>query len=162
MLSFIMHSFQNYQQGDLKLKKPLRKITVYSFGHDFPEDYPQYPGKKIEQHIISLRSVLPDPYFSKLALKKSGLDPEVKNYLTKESEKVRHGLISLVSILVCGFVNNETKDELKIYFGCIGGWQRSVYMAELFKEWISIHYRNSNCAVSVEHLSMHRWENKEI
>jgi RNase adaptor protein for sRNA GlmZ degradation len=141
--------------------KEVKKITFYSFGHCFPEHYPRPPEESSEQHIISLVSTIPDPYHAEgLNLKENGLDPNVQKFIREKGERIIHGLTSLLACLISSFLNNEKKMELKIYFGCLGGWQRSVFMADHFQRWAKNNTKNHKpkCEITVVHISMSNWE----
>jgi RNase adaptor protein for sRNA GlmZ degradation len=130
----------------------------------FPDDYPKTPDEKTEQHVISLESSIPDPYHVPgLNLEKNGLDQEVEKFILEKSEQLLHGLKALFQSIASGFFRNSEKEELRIFFGCKGGWQRSVFMAAYFEKWLNTMFGrlHKKCEIRVEHISMKRWEKKE-
>lgn len=91
-------------------------ITILSFGYKYPRTEPL--GASI---IIDARSLEHDPMLAGLSTK-TGLDPQVADYLTTFPEV--QGLLTNIGLLALGLADNET-----LAIGCHSGRHRSVYLA---------------------------------
>lgn len=91
---------------------------------------------------------LPDPadiFGSSL----SGLDEPVQSYLDLHS----NNFLSRIRIKIRNWLEKQdSKFDVKIYFGCAGGLHRSVYVAERIKIWLEDLGHN----VEVQHLDIDR------
>ncbi|SNU08022.1 UPF0042 nucleotide-binding protein [Lachnospiraceae bacterium] len=106
-------------------------VTIMSFGFKFgiPQD---------ADFVFDVR-FMPNPYYEESLRKKTGNDPEVRQYVM-ESERSREFLEKLkdiMSMTVNEFVNNEDRHQVVIAIGCTGGRHRSVTIANELHEAMS-------------------------
>ena len=106
-------------------------VTIMSFGFKFgiPQD---------ADYVYDVR-FMPNPYYEESLRKKTGNDPEVRQYVM-ESERSREFLEKLkdiMSMTVNEFVNNEDRHQVVIAIGCTGGRHRSVTIANELHEAMS-------------------------
>lgn len=135
-----------------------KRIEFFSFGHVFPEHYPTPPDEKTSQLVFDVRMSIPDPWNN--GHKKNGLYFETSNYVIKNGEEFIIKTKKVIVDIVGDFLSEEQKDfeTLKIFFGCKGGWQRSVALAENFHAFIKkMHESDKNLETMVKHLSIDRW-----
>jgi len=104
-------------------------VSVVSFGyrHGVPRE---------SDYVFDCR-FLPNPYFVDRLRAKSGLDPEVRDYVVGQPDWKE--FFERVSGLI-GFSiprhEREGKPLLTVAFGCTGGRHRSVVAAEAVAEWL--------------------------
>jgi len=96
--------------------------------------------------------MLDDPY--RYGFEESGLEKKVAEFAIKQNKKFFSSLTPFLTVLIDRFCGNDRYDAFNIFFGCYGGWQRSVAAAEYFKNWLKIHY--PDIALSVKHLAIGR------
>ena len=115
-------------------------ITVVSFGfkHGLPLD---------ADMDFDVR-FLPNPFYVENLRRKSGVTPEVGEYIAKwpVSQQFQERLWSFVDYLIPHYVN-EGKSHLIIAIGCTGGMHRSVYIAQKLYERL----RNHGYKITIEH-----------
>ncbi|MGN0487602.1 MAG: RNase adapter RapZ [Acutalibacteraceae bacterium] len=123
----------------------LMHIHCMSFGfrHGVPED---------ADFVFDVR-FLPNPYYISELKDKTGLDPEVSEYVMKYSaaniylEKLREMLDFLVPECI-----HEGRSQLVVAVGCTGGHHRSVTFAQSLYEYLE----SKNYNVSVSHRDMQK------
>jgi len=112
---------------NLEGSTPSMLVTIISFGFKY----------NIPYNIDLLFDVrfLPNPHFVEGLRPKSGLDPEVVDYLKKqpEYETFYAKLIDFVTYLLPGY-RKEMKSYLTIGIGCTGGKHRSVAVGQRLGE----------------------------
>ena len=98
------------------------QIQVMSFGFKY--------GLPIECDIVMDVRFLPNPYYVPALKEKTGLDPEVQQYIMsfKESREFAEKYADLIQYLIPKYIK-EGKSYLTIAMGCTGGKHRSVFMA---------------------------------
>ena len=104
-------------------------VTVISFGFKY--------GLPIEADMVLDARFLPNPYYVEALRSKTGLDPEVYDYVFQHAaaqEFLSH-LKTLVTFLLPQYVE-EGKSSLTIAVGCTGGHHRSVALAQALTEII--------------------------
>lgn len=99
-------------------------ISCMSFGF-------KHGGAPSEADLVFDVRCLPNPFYLDELREKTGLDPEVSEYVMKfpQSQELLAKLLDLIDFLV-PFYLNEGKSQLIIGFGCTGGKHRSVTFAE--------------------------------
>jgi len=112
---------------NLEGNAPSMLVTIISFGFKY----------NIPYNIDLLFDVrfLPNPHFVEGLRPKSGLDPEVVDFLKRrpEYETFYEKLIDFVTYLLPGYTK-EMKSYLTIGIGCTGGKHRSVAVAQRLGE----------------------------
>ncbi len=98
------------------------KINLMSFGYAF--------GLPLEADIVLDVRFLPNPFFVEELREKTGLDPEVIEFI-KSQELFKKYFLFLTDFLVylIPLFEKEGKSYLTICFGCTGGKHRSVFIA---------------------------------
>jgi UPF0042 nucleotide-binding protein len=107
--------------GGRRRKTMLISVLSFGFKHGVPHD---------ADLVFDVR-FLPNPNFVTGLREKSGIDPEVREYV--ESQALTREFISRVSDLLLFLLPNyvrEGKSYLTIAIGCTGGRHRSVAVAE--------------------------------
>lgn len=115
-------------------------ITIVSFGFKF--------GIPLDADMVFDVRFLPNPFYVESLRRKSGIVPEVSEYIGKWpiTQQFMEKLSNLVDFLVPHYVR-EGKSQLVIAIGCTGGLHRSVYVAHKIYEGL----RNKGYKVNVEH-----------
>lgn len=119
-----------------------RKMTVFltSFGYKYgiPHD---------TDMILDVR-FLPNPFFVNELRGKSGLEPEVQDYVMKR-EETRIFLDRLYSLLEFALpqYEREGKNSLTLALGCTGGKHRSVVLTEVLRKRLD----NGHFGIHVKH-----------
>lgn len=100
-------------------------IEMLSFGFKY--------GLPIDADIVMDVRFLPNPHYVDELRPKTGLDPEVRDYVMSfpETEVFYEKFIDLLESIMPGYVN-EGKSSLTIAIGCTGGQHRSVALTERF------------------------------
>ncbi len=110
--------------------KAVFKISIISFGYKF--------GIPPESDLVFDVRFLPNPYFEDNLRRKSGLDREVENWLTKfplfNSSKKK--LFDFINYLIDKY-KDEGKKYLVISIGCTGGRHRSPAVAMHLQKFLS-------------------------
>ena len=107
--------------GGRRRKTMLVSVLSFGFKHGLPHD---------ADLVFDVR-FLPNPNFVTGLREKSGIDPEVREYV--ESQALAREFISRISDLLLFLLPNyvrEGKSYLTIAIGCTGGRHRSVALAE--------------------------------
>ncbi len=106
------------------------QISVMSFGFKY--------GLPKECDIVMDVRFLPNPYYVPELKNKTGLDPEVQNYIMsfKESREFAEKFAELIKYLIPKYIK-EGKSYLTIAMGCTGGKHRSVFMAHKLAEYLT-------------------------
>lgn len=125
--------------------KDIMNIHVESFGfkHGIPSE---------ADFVIDVRC-LPNPYWVENLRNKTGLDPEVRDYVFSfsESKELLNKLIDLLDFLNPLYIK-EGKSQIVFAIGCTGGNHRSVAIAEALKE----HFEKKWDNVSINHRDIAR------
>lgn len=123
-----------------ELESDRMTITVVSFGFKF--------GIPLDADMVFDVRFLPNPFYVESLRRKSGVVPEVSEYIGKWpiTQQFMEKLSNLVDFLVPHYVR-EGKSQLVIAIGCTGGLHRSVYVAHRIYEGL----RNKGYKVNVEH-----------
>lgn len=119
------------------------QIYIHSFGYDYwPEE--------LEGFLTIDCRILPDPgkWFG---VSFSGRDAVVKGYLDGKSKIFLQGVMTRVSKYI---KSKESEKEIRIRFGCTGGFHRSVYIAERIGKWL----RELGHEVTISHLDISRYK----
>lgn len=98
-------------------------INILSFGFKF--------GVPMDADIVIDVRFLPNPYYVDSLKHKSGMMPEVVDFMTSRpvTKEFEERIDDLIGFLVPQYMK-EGKTQLVIAFGCTGGMHRSVYMAK--------------------------------
>ncbi|HET9179701.1 MAG TPA: RNase adapter RapZ [Terriglobia bacterium] len=113
--------------GGRRRKTMLVSVLSFGFKHGVPHD---------ADLVFDVR-FLPNPNFVTGLREKSGIDPDVREYV--ESQALTREFISRVSDLLLFLLPNyvrEGKSYLTIAIGCTGGRHRSVALAEHIGEFL--------------------------
>ena len=102
-------------------------ITIISFGFKFSPPY--------NMDLLFDVRFLPNPHFVEALRPKTGLDPEIQDYLAKqpEYEEFYRRLLDFITYLIPQY-KKEMKSYLTIGIGCTGGRHRSVAVAQRLGE----------------------------
>lgn len=126
-------------------EKQVMNIHVMSFGfkHGIPAD---------ADFVLDVRC-LPNPYWLESLRTKTGLDPEVHDYVFSfdESHELLKRLKNILDYLNPLYIK-EGKSQLVVAIGCTGGNHRSVVFAEELAKHFSRHWDN----VTVNHRDINR------
>ena len=100
-------------------------IESFGFKHGIPPD---------ADFVFDLRC-LPNPYWIPALRGKTGLDPEVAEFLDQQDsfERMYNDILQFLSRWIPEYVSFD-RSYLTISVGCTGGQHRSVYMAERLSE----------------------------
>lgn len=115
-------------------------ITVLSFGFKY--------GIPLDADIVFDVRFLPNPFYVDALREKSGMVPEVADYIGKWpiTQQFLEKLGSFIDFLVPNYIK-EGKGQLVIAIGCTGGMHRSVYVASRIYEGL----KSKGYKVGVEH-----------
>lgn len=107
----------------LQQTAPAMLVTILSFGFKYSMPY--------NLDLLFDVRFLPNPHFVDALRPKTGLDPEVGDYLKQqpEYEGFYAKLLDFITYLLPGY-EREMKSYLNIGIGCTGGRHRSVAIAE--------------------------------
>ncbi|MEJ7691175.1 MAG: RNase adapter RapZ [Nocardioidaceae bacterium] len=102
---------------------PAVRATVVSFGFKY--------GIPVDSDMVVDMRFLPNPYWVPDLRPKTGLDPEVSDYVLAQPDAARFldRLEAMLETVYDGFMR-ERKQYLNLAVGCTGGKHRSVAMAE--------------------------------
>lgn len=121
-------------------------VTVMSFGFKYgiPED---------ADLVFDVR-FLPNPFYVDELKHRTGLDPEVRDYVMKgeDGRVFESKLEDMMDFLIPRYIN-EGKHQLVIAIGCTGGKHRSVTFAELLHAHLSGH---EEYGVRIDHRDINR------
>ncbi|MEN6413910.1 MAG: RNase adapter RapZ [Veillonellales bacterium] len=115
-------------------------ITVVSFGFKY--------GVPLDADMVFDVRFLPNPFYVESLRRKSGIEPEVGDYIWKWpiTQQFMEKLAGLVDFLVPNYIR-EGKSQLIIAIGCTGGLHRSVFVAHKIYEGL----RSKGYKVNIEH-----------
>ena len=119
--------FKTYMDGQ---DESAINIHVISFGFKY--------GIPIDaDHVFDVR-FLPNPFYVQELCEKSGLDPDVKDYIFsfEQTSEFMDKLTDMVKFLIPHHIE-EGKQILVIGVGCTGGHHRSVALAQALSEFIA-------------------------
>lgn len=144
----------------------MKKITFYSFGHIFPDCYPKPPkNTNIRQFVFDVRNMSIET-FNTDAPPDSGLVKSMRDIVIGYCRENGYlgGLEAIIERTFRDLVDHKEDQEIRIYFGCAGGWQRSVALAEYFKDYCKKIWAE-NCSsksmqlpITTRHLTINRWK----
>jgi UPF0042 nucleotide-binding protein len=120
-------------------------VNLVSFGFRF--------GPPQSAELLFDVRFLPNPYFEESLRDRSGLDPDVADYVLRSS--VGAGVLERLGDLCCYLLplyDGEGKAYLTIGIGCTGGRHRSVAIAEALAEVL----RSDGRRLNIEHRDMGR------
>ena len=109
-----------------------KTVRFFSFGHHYHRLYPKRPAENTYQIVFDLR-MLYEPYRD--GYEDSGLEGDIKKLVIRQNKKFFTAMKPVLRELIDRFHHNSQYHTLDIFFGCVGGWQRSVAAAEYFKDW---------------------------
>lgn len=99
-----------------------------------------------------------NPYFESELRAKSGLDPDVKQYvLTQESSLQFRQMLRQLLVFLLPRYEETGRAYLTVAIGCTGGQHRSVAMVEALAEDL----RHDGWSSTIAHRENHRWPNQE-
>lgn len=129
----------------VKVQKLLITIVTFGFKHGLPLD---------ADLVFDVR-FLPNPYYVSELKGKTGLDPEVRDYVMRSRLTTRFltHLERLIDFLLPHYID-EGKSHLTLAIGCTGGRHRSVVIGEILKN----HLESKEHTVLVEHRDIDRGE----
>lgn len=115
-------------------------ITVVSFGFKY--------GVPLDADMVFDVRFLPNPFYVESLRRKSGIVPEVSDYIWKWpiTQQFMEKLGGLVDFLVPNYIR-EGKSQLVIAIGCTGGLHRSVFVANKIYESL----KSKGYKVTIEH-----------
>lgn len=124
-------------------------ITVLSFGFKF--------GMPLDADLMLDVRFLPNPFYLEELRHKSGMTPEVAEYISKwpVTQQFLQKLDDMIAFLVPQY-KKEGKSQLVIAVGCTGGMHRSVYVANHIFELL----KSKGHMVNLEHRDRIRHEKK--
>ncbi|MPL67886.1 Nucleotide-binding protein YvcJ [bioreactor metagenome] len=115
-------------------------VTVLSFGFKY--------GVPLDADMVFDVRFLPNPFYVESLRRKSGIVPEVSDYIWKWpiTQQFMEKLGGLVDFLVPNYIR-EGKSQLVIAIGCTGGLHRSVFVAHKVYEGL----KSKGYKVTIEH-----------
>jgi RNase adapter protein RapZ len=144
---FNVHELRRYIQDHFAPQTGTQPIgiSIVSFGYKH--------GVPAESDLMFDTRFLPNPFFVDGLRGKSGLDPEVREYLETIPDygDLRGRIVDLVSFLIPRYIQ-EGKSYLTVAVGCTGGRHRSVAMTEA----VSAALRGMGYSVSASHRDLER------
>lgn len=145
--SLSIREFQEKLIGFFSVEgRPRLQVVVTSFGYKF--------GMPMSSDIVFPVTFLPNPYYEPALSHKTGLDPEVREYV--ENREITREFLSnterMLQFLIPQFIS-EGKSHLGISVGCTGGRHRSVAVAERVKAFLTEHFASKG---SIEVSVLHR------
>ncbi|WP_124058226.1 RNase adapter RapZ [Vaginisenegalia massiliensis] len=123
-------------------------VEIVSFGFKY--------GAPIDADVMMDVRFLPNPHYIAELRPKTGLDPEVYEYVMKQSETQQFytKFVELIEICLPGY-KKEGKSSVTIAIGCTGGQHRSIALAER----LANHLKNDHYKVNISHRD--RYKKKE-
>lgn len=108
-------------------------IRIMSFGFKY--------GLPLDADLVLDVRCLPNPFYVAELKAKTGLSPEVRNYVFSfpEARQLKDKLFSLLEFLIPMYIK-EGKSQLVVAFGCTGGKHRSVSFAHMLTEYLACNY----------------------
>ncbi len=116
---------------EMFLSSPSDSLSVHciSFGFKF--------GIPMESDLVFDVRCLPNPFYDEALRPKTGLDPEVRDYVMEKEET--KGFVSRFTDMIDYLVplySKEGKSQLVISVGCTGGHHRSVALAQYMCDYL--------------------------
>lgn len=144
----------------------MKKLLIYSFGHSprFKALYPKPPKNlNVQQFVFDVRHMVKETFNDDVP--DNGLKKSMIKIVTAGVRKNGYlsSLEKIIRLSLLDFIGLKTKEdkELRIYFGCTGGYQRSVALAEYFKEFcqkiVTDHQADGQIMVKARHLTLGKW-----
>jgi RNase adapter protein RapZ len=132
MADFVINSTNlNVHEFAARIKEIIKRVTASKGMYVEVRSFGFKKGIPLDADIVLDVRYLPNPHFVESLMKKTGLDPEVKEWLN--SHKVYLNFIKKIK----GFISfilplckKEGRSYLNIAIGCTGGRHRSVAIAE--------------------------------
>ncbi len=120
-------------------------VTVLSFGFKY--------GIPVDADMVLDVRFLANPYYVHSLKHKTGMDPEVREYVTNSPkfDEFITKLIDMVEFLIPNYIN-EGKNGLVIAIGCTGGKHRSVTVANALYEALE----GAEYSVKVDHRDINK------
>ena len=121
------------------------KINIMSFGYKY--------GFPREVNFLQDVRFLPNPYYDEKLKEKTGLEPDVREYVKKTSESREYisKLKAYLELYISQALSAE-KENITIAIGCTGGRHRSVTVAcEIYDYLASLGY-----CVSISHRDINK------
>lgn len=130
--------------GSPKNGKPL-EISLLSFGYKY--------GIPLDADLVFDVRFLPNPYYEDRLQNLSGNDPEVREYVIKQTQtkKFLSLLLPFLNFAIPQY-EKEGKQHLTIAVGCTGGRHRSIVLANEIVQFLS----KKDYAVRVQHRDVNR------
>ncbi|MDD5832102.1 MAG: RNase adapter RapZ [Clostridiales bacterium] len=121
-------------------------VNILSFGYKY--------GIPDDADIVMDVRFMPNPFYVDELKEKTGLDPEVREYVlsANDSKEFIDKLTGLIDFLIPKYIE-EGKNQLIIAFGCTGGKHRSVTVAETLYSHLS---GTADYGLNVEHRDIKR------
>lgn len=112
------------------------RVNLLSFGFKY--------GLPIDADLVFDVRFLPNPYYIKHMRERTGLDPDVSDYVLKwtETQQFLQKLVELLKFMLPQY-KREGKGQLVIAIGCTGGKHRSVALTEWMGKLLSVDYPTS-------------------
>ncbi len=135
----IQKRFRNGEDNERSLRV---LVTSFGFKHGVPKE---------ADYVFDLR-FLPNPYFVTELREKSGLDPDVADYVFA-TPKARDFLAKLQDLIffILPLMESEGRYRLTLAFGCTGGHHRSVAVAEVLGHAL----KQAGFPTTIEHPHIH-------
>jgi RNase adapter protein RapZ len=132
MSDFVIDSTNlNVHEFAARIKEIIKRVTASKGMYVEVRSFGFKKGIPLDADFVLDVRYLPNPHFVESLMKKTGLDPDVKEWLNshkvyKDFIKKMKGLISFI-LPLC---KKEGRSYLNIAIGCTGGRHRSVAIAE--------------------------------
>ncbi|WP_100487205.1 RNase adapter RapZ [Sporolactobacillus pectinivorans] len=112
------------------------RVNLLSFGFKY--------GLPIDADLVFDVRFLPNPYYIMHMRERTGLDPDVSEYVLKwtETQQFLQKLMELLKFMLPQY-KREGKGQLVIAIGCTGGKHRSVALTEWIGKVLSVDYPTS-------------------
>lgn len=109
------------------------RVNLLSFGFKY--------GLPIDADLVFDVRFLPNPYYVQHMRERTGLDPDVSEYVLKwtETHQFLGKLMDLLTFMLPQY-KREGKGQLVVAIGCTGGKHRSVALAEWIGKKLSVDY----------------------
>jgi len=127
----------------------MKIIYIASFGHVFPDSYPQVPKNKTLQYVYDVRGLIEDPGKE---FWQPGTDQEVADFILTQKEI--DNFISMQKPHIEQLLKTGGRFRgINLYYGCAGGYQRSVAIVEALFAWLQKNF-DSKYTITKEHLTL--------
>jgi RNase adapter protein RapZ len=121
----------NVHEFAVRIKEIIKRITASKGMYVEVKSFGFKKGIPLDADFVLDVRYLPNPHFVESLMKKTGLDPEVKEWLN--SHKVYKDFIKKIKALISFILplcRKEGRSYMNIAVGCTGGRHRSVAIAE--------------------------------